>query len=160
MRKSAFCICENKDADQLRGDREADQRLCFRYTDSTITLLPKSEISSFLPSFVAVQPVLFGTWSETPKTGFLTKWLILGWVSIFKCAMIRMVSIFQNRPNTVIFIYSILNTCNRLFFCSQISANSVQMGLQLQFAENTYICNDRNVIARHPPGIRNCSYSI
>ena len=46
MRKPAFCICENKDADQLRGNREADQRLCFRYTDSTIPLLPKSEISS------------------------------------------------------------------------------------------------------------------
>ena len=47
MRKPAFCICENKDADQLRGNREADQRLCFRYTDSTIPLLPKSEIASF-----------------------------------------------------------------------------------------------------------------
>ena len=46
LRTPAFCICENKDADQLRGDREADQRLCFRYTDSTIPLLPKSEISS------------------------------------------------------------------------------------------------------------------
>ena len=46
VRKPAFCICENKDADQLRGNREADQRLCFRYTDSTIPLLPKSEISS------------------------------------------------------------------------------------------------------------------
>ena len=44
-RKPAFCTCENKDADQLRGNREADQRLCFRYTDSTIPLLPKSEIS-------------------------------------------------------------------------------------------------------------------
>ena len=41
-----FCICENKDADKLRGNREADQRLGFRYTDSTISLLPKSEISS------------------------------------------------------------------------------------------------------------------
>ena len=29
MRKPAFCICENKDADQLRGNREADQRLVF-----------------------------------------------------------------------------------------------------------------------------------
>ena len=43
MRKPAFCICENKDADQLCGNRTADQRLCFRYTDSTISLLPKSE---------------------------------------------------------------------------------------------------------------------
>ena len=46
VRKPAFCICENKDADQLRGNREADQRLCFRYTDSTIPLLPKYEITS------------------------------------------------------------------------------------------------------------------
>ena len=46
MRKPAFCICEIKDADQLRGDREADQRLCFRYIDSTIPLLSKSEILS------------------------------------------------------------------------------------------------------------------
>ena len=41
MRKPDFCICENKDADQLRGNREADQRLCFRYTDSAIPLLYK-----------------------------------------------------------------------------------------------------------------------
>ena len=46
MKKPTFCICENKDADQLRGNREADQRLCFRYIDSTIPLLSKSEISS------------------------------------------------------------------------------------------------------------------
>ena len=45
--KPAFCICENKDADQLRGNREADQHLCFRYTDNTIPLLPKSETPSF-----------------------------------------------------------------------------------------------------------------
>ena len=41
MRKPTICICENKDANQLRGNREADQRLCFRYLDSTIPLLPK-----------------------------------------------------------------------------------------------------------------------
>ena len=40
------CICENKDADQPLGNREADQRLCFRYIDSTIPLLPKYENSS------------------------------------------------------------------------------------------------------------------
>ena len=46
VRKPAFCICKNKDADQLRGNREVDQRLCFRYTESTIPLLSKSKISS------------------------------------------------------------------------------------------------------------------
>ena len=71
MRKPAFCICENKDADQLRGNREADQRLCFRYTDSTIPLLSKSEISSFYLYPVIAQPGFCRTWSETPKTGFL-----------------------------------------------------------------------------------------
>ena len=72
MRKPAFCICENKDADQLRGNREADQRLCFRYINSTIPLLPNHEISSLKPSCVCVQPGLCRTWSETSKTGFLT----------------------------------------------------------------------------------------
>ena len=38
MRKSDFCICENKDTDQLRGNREADQRLYFRFIYSTIPL--------------------------------------------------------------------------------------------------------------------------
>ena len=37
MRKPAFCICEHKGKDQLR-------------IDSTIPLLPKSEISIVLPS--------------------------------------------------------------------------------------------------------------
>ena len=49
VRKPKFCICENKDADQLRGNCEADQRLCFHYLDSTIPLLPKSKISSLQP---------------------------------------------------------------------------------------------------------------
>ena len=55
MAKPTICIGENKDADQLRGNREADlrgnreadQRLCFRYSDSTIPLLLKSEMSNF-----------------------------------------------------------------------------------------------------------------
>ena len=46
MRKLIFCIIENKDTDQLRGNREADQRLCFHYIDSRISVLSKSEISS------------------------------------------------------------------------------------------------------------------
>ena len=67
-----FCIlCENKDADQIRGNREADQRLCFRHTDSAIPLLSKPEISRLYPSSVAVQPGLRRTWSKIPKTGFL-----------------------------------------------------------------------------------------
>ena len=39
VRKPTFCICEIKDADQLRGNCEADQHLCFRYLDITIPLL-------------------------------------------------------------------------------------------------------------------------
>ena len=46
MRKPAFCICENKDPDQLRSNCAADQRLCCRFTNSTLRLLPKSEIIS------------------------------------------------------------------------------------------------------------------
>ena len=56
MRTPTFCICENKDADQLRGKREADQRLCFRYIDivqSLYFLNPKFQASSYLCSCTA-----------------------------------------------------------------------------------------------------------
>ena len=65
VRKPTICICENKDADQLRFKREADQRLCFCYMDSTIPLLLKSEISSFLLASVTVQASLCQTCSES-----------------------------------------------------------------------------------------------
>ena len=61
MRKPVFCICKNKDADQLSGNHAADQRLCFRYLDCTVPLLPKFEISSLLLASVAVQPGLCRT---------------------------------------------------------------------------------------------------
>ena len=65
MGKPTICIGENKDADQLRGNREADQRLCFRYSDSTIPPLLNSKISSFWSASVAVQTGLCQTCSET-----------------------------------------------------------------------------------------------
>ena len=84
MRKPAFCICENKDADQLQGNREADQRLslprkpeadqrlCFRYTDSTIPLPSKCEISSLLPSSDWLySPVGVGPGRKTQRPVFL-----------------------------------------------------------------------------------------
>ena len=70
MRKLDFCLCENKGADQLCSNCEADQCLCFRYTDSTISLLLKSKISSFYPASVTVQAGLCQTWSETPEDQF------------------------------------------------------------------------------------------
>ena len=55
MRKPTFCICENKDADQLCG---YDQRLCFRYIDSTIPLLSKSNRKAINPKFQASSHLL------------------------------------------------------------------------------------------------------
>ena len=57
LRKSAICICEKKGADQLRGNRTADQRHCVRYTDSTIPLPPTSKISSLKSSSMAGTPI-------------------------------------------------------------------------------------------------------
>ena len=47
MGKLTICLGENKGADQLRSNCEADQRLCFRNSNSTVPLLLKSEISRF-----------------------------------------------------------------------------------------------------------------
>ena len=65
MGKPTTCIGENKDADQLRSNREADQRLCFRYSDCTIPPLLNSKMSSFKPASVAIQAGLCQTCSET-----------------------------------------------------------------------------------------------
>ena len=61
MRKPTICKCENKGA---------DQRLCFRYTDSTNSLLLISKISRILPASVTVQAGLCQTWSETQIVSF------------------------------------------------------------------------------------------
>ena len=76
MRKTDFCKDENKGAYQLRSDCEADQRLCFRYSDSTFPLLVKSKVSSFYLFSDTIQASLQLTWSETPKPGFLASRLI------------------------------------------------------------------------------------
>ena len=56
MGKSTICIGENKDADQLRGNREADQRHCFRYSDSTT----KTQIS-FVVTAKLISAFVFAT---------------------------------------------------------------------------------------------------
>ena len=51
MGKPTICLGENKGADQLRGNREADRRLCFRYTDSTFPPLFIPKIFKILGFF-------------------------------------------------------------------------------------------------------------
>ena len=64
MRKPDLCICKNKAANELCSYCTADWRLCFHYTDSTISLLLKSKISSsWLYRPVCVTP---GLKSQSP----------------------------------------------------------------------------------------------
>ena len=57
-RKPDFCLCENKGADQLRSN----------YTDSTLSLLIKSEISSFCAAsgtgHVGMLPPFYRTFTQ------------------------------------------------------------------------------------------------
>ena len=70
MRKAVFKICENKDADQLRSNCAADQRLFFakRIVQSLLFLnfIPLDIFCGCTARFM----------SETSKTGFLTTRLI------------------------------------------------------------------------------------
>ena len=52
MRKPTFRICENKDAYQLRSDCEADLRLCFHDTGSTIPPLLITRFSIMILAFL------------------------------------------------------------------------------------------------------------
>ena len=69
MRKQTFCICENKDADQLRGNGEADQRLFLYYVDNAILLLSNPKIKA-LAVFCSCTAWFGRTRSGTRKSVF------------------------------------------------------------------------------------------
>ena len=71
MRKPAFAYAKTKTQISFAVTAKLISAFVFRYIDSTIPLLSKSEILSVLLFSEAVQPGLCQTWSETPKTGFL-----------------------------------------------------------------------------------------
>ena len=64
MRKPSIC-----------SNCTADQRLCFRYSDSSIPFFLKSEFSRFYPASEAVQTGFCQNWTVTQKVGFLTRQL-------------------------------------------------------------------------------------
>ena len=75
MRKPTFCICENKDADQLHSDCAADRRLCFRYKD-------RKNPSTFLNRNIKSLAIFCSctAWYMSNQVGnqsvcFLTSWL-------------------------------------------------------------------------------------
>ena len=104
MRKPDFSLRENKGADQLHSNCEADQCLCFHYLDSTVPLLLKSEISSFLPSSVTVQAGLCCTWSETPKLRFsrITAHItVVSIISLYNIIMVDTMFTLSFENNTI-----------------------------------------------------------
>ena len=86
MRKSVVFVCvfglaKSKPHVSCEHDGE---HLCLCYSDSAHTLLNQSEISSIMSPYVAVQPCLCWTWSETAKTGFRTMRLLITWFKLLK----------------------------------------------------------------------------
>ena len=70
MRKSAFVYAKTKAQINCMVGCTTDQHLSFCIKDSTLPLLPESEISSLQPSSVVEHPGLCKTWSEISKTSF------------------------------------------------------------------------------------------
>ena len=97
MRKLAFCKWENKGADQLQGNHAADQRLSFCYIESTIPLLPKSEISNLQPSSLAAKTGFCLIWSETPENRFSPSQAQLGCSSAYGTNIDRVTYHFLNQ---------------------------------------------------------------
>ena len=76
MGKPTICIGENKGADQLRGNREADQRLCFHYSDCTVPLLLKIRNFKLLALFCACTGRFVSDLFGNHIVGFSTRWLM------------------------------------------------------------------------------------
>ena len=79
MGKPTICKGENKNADQLRGNREADQCLCFHYSDSTISLLLKFGNFELLALFCACTGRFVSDLFGNHIVGFPTRRLIYIW---------------------------------------------------------------------------------
>ena len=77
MRKPVYAICEQQNANQPPYLRSLIRTFVVRCLDSIIPLVSIHAISSFYLASVAAQAGLNLLWSQTPKTGFLTTWLIL-----------------------------------------------------------------------------------
>ena len=71
MRKPAFGIFENKEADQLCGNRTADQHLCLRYISITIPVPPKSEFQASNDLLWLYSPVCVGPGQKPQGQVFL-----------------------------------------------------------------------------------------
>ena len=71
MGKPTICFYRKQRRRSALRYREADQRFCFRYMDSAIPLIPKSEILSFWPLSVHAQAGLCRAWLE-PKLFFFS----------------------------------------------------------------------------------------
>ena len=86
MGKPTNCICENKGADQLRSNCEvadqlhsnckADQRLCFRFSDSTIPPLLNSKNFKLLAYFCSCTGRFMSGLFGNHIVSFPTSWLI------------------------------------------------------------------------------------
>ena len=94
VREPAFYICKNKDADHSYCT--ADKRICFRYIDITITLFLNPEFK-LLAIFCGCTTGLCRTWSETPKTGFLTARLICLTKGYLQNFIFQMGYLFQSK---------------------------------------------------------------
>ena len=66
-----FAYANTKAQISFGGNLEADQCLWFRFTDSKISRLPKSELSSLKPSSVVIQLVCVGPGQKPRRPVFL-----------------------------------------------------------------------------------------
>ena len=122
MRKPDFRLSENKGADQLRRNCEADQRLCFCYTDSTIYHIVKCKISSLY------RPVYFGVGRNSRQSFLASR---LNYKNIW-------------RGNTFIQISTMYISINSLSF--------LMAKRRLQDAEKNIKANIRNISFSPFPG--------
>ena len=101
MGKPTICTGENKGADQLRSNCEADQRLCFRYTDNYLFFLnpkfPDSNHLLGLYSPVCVRPGRNpNCWFSHAQAQIITIWKIIKNPHVSLPLKVNILFFFQN----------------------------------------------------------------
>ena len=66
----SYIICEQQRPRSACASAQSDQRLCFHYLDSVMSLVSVTKSSSLMLVSVAEQASLSLAWSETPEDTF------------------------------------------------------------------------------------------
>ena len=131
---------------QRRRSDSRNQCLCFRYTDSTVPLLLKSEISSFQPASALVQLGLCRTSSETTLLVFSRGSSFVNHqnrIQICHMLLHRLACIAMYNSNIILHYQHFESHCGHVWLLRHVSSITEETYISLYVRKSTIWVSDQ-----------------